>query len=455
LSDRFSAALDYIPRWLQFQLRHLHQPGCAVAIAERGRIVFDEAFGVADLATGEALTARHRFRVASHSKSFTATGVLKLQEQGRLRLDDPAGKFVTGLHPEVAAVTLAQLLSHSAGIVRDGTDAGYFLDRGPFLAEAALRASLAAPPTLAAAERFKYSNHGYGLLGLVIAAVTGEAYDAWIRHAVIAPADLGETSPDMDANARPFARGHTMALPLGRRLVIPGENPGNALAAATGFVSTARDLALFFSQLDPESPSTLLSPLSRREMTRRLWRNIEAPLETYYGLGLTLNKPGDWEWFGHGGSFQGYASGTCMYPRQGVTVAVLTNAVDGFAAFWLDGIAHILETMAAGGPSTDELRRWNSRWWSLWGATDLVAVGRTLRTAAPAAFKPFEGSSTIEATGADTARIAHGSGFGSIGEPVRLLRAPDGTPRELRLGGVQLLPEPALAREITARYAPR
>src|SRR3546814_13420854 len=70
------------------------QPGCVIAIARRGRVVLERAFGVADLATGEPLTPRHRFRVASHSKTFTATGILRLREAGRLRLDDPAGDHV-------------------------------------------------------------------------------------------------------------------------------------------------------------------------------------------------------------------------------------------------------------------------------------------------------------------------------------------------------------------------
>src|SRR5271170_3535863 len=107
-------ALDYIPRWLDYQMRATQQPGCAIAIACKGDVVLDAAFGQANLATGEALTPRHRFRVASHSKSFTATAILKLREQGRVKLDDTAGQYVTGLHPDIASATLTQLLSHSA-----------------------------------------------------------------------------------------------------------------------------------------------------------------------------------------------------------------------------------------------------------------------------------------------------------------------------------------------------
>ena len=456
MSNWLAAALDYIPRWLDFQLRQLDQPGCVVAVAERGRIVLDEAFGVADLSTGARLTPRHRFRVASHSKSFTAAGIMKLHEQGQLRLDDPVGRFVAGLHPAIASITLAQLLSHSGGLVRDGSDAGQFSDRRPFLAEAELVQDLEGPPTLEASLRFKYSNHGYGLLGLVIGKVTGEAYGAWIGREIVAAAALDETAPDMpEAGVAPFARGHTGRMPLGRRAVIPGDNPTHAMAAATGFVSTARDLARFFSQLDPDSDSRLLTALSRREMVRRLWQDSESSLERYYGLGLISGKPGASEWFGHAGMFQGYITGTMVFPHQGLAVSVLTNAADGPAALWLEGIGHIVGTIAAGGAPAAKTQGWSGRWWTLWGAIDLVPVGDRVRTAVPAQLKPFEDGYEIEITGQDAGRVARGSGFRGVGEGVRLLRDGDGAAREVWIGGAQLLPEAVVAQELAERYERR
>jgi CubicO group peptidase (beta-lactamase class C family) len=91
-----SSALDYIPEWLAFQMRASERPGCVAAIAHRGRVVLERAWGTADLATGETLTPRHRFRVASHSKSYTAAGILKLREQGKLKLDDRWASSSTG-----------------------------------------------------------------------------------------------------------------------------------------------------------------------------------------------------------------------------------------------------------------------------------------------------------------------------------------------------------------------
>ena len=114
--DRWlAAALDYIPRWLDFQMQASQQPGCIIAIAHRGNVVLERAFGTANLGTGEALTPRHRFRVASHSKSFTAAGIMKLREQRKLKLDDAAGDYVEGLQRDVARATIAQLLSHTRG----------------------------------------------------------------------------------------------------------------------------------------------------------------------------------------------------------------------------------------------------------------------------------------------------------------------------------------------------
>src|SRR5258707_3304770 len=113
------SATGYIRNWIEFQVRGSQQPGCIVAIAHRGKIVAEHAFGLANLATGEKLTPRHRFRIASHTKGFTAAGIMKLREQRKLRLDDPVGQYVEGLHPRVAETTIVQLLSHTAGLDRD------------------------------------------------------------------------------------------------------------------------------------------------------------------------------------------------------------------------------------------------------------------------------------------------------------------------------------------------
>jgi CubicO group peptidase (beta-lactamase class C family) len=451
-----ASALDYIPRWIDFQMRMSQQPGCIVAIAHRGAIVLERAFGSANLTTGEALTPRHRFRVASHSKSFTAAGILKLREQGKLRLDDAAGLYVDGLHAAVARATIAQLLSHSAGLVRDGSDAGQFLDRRPFVSARELKDDLKTPPVIEANTRFKYSNHGYGLLGLIIEAVTGEPYRTWIKRAVVDAAGLEETAPDMPLPPGvPFARGHTGRVLLGRRLIIPGDFATHAIGPAGGFVSTAADLARYFAQLAPTARKSVLSVASRREMVRRQWRNPDSGIERYYGLGTISGSLGGWDWFGHSGGLQGYISRTCMLPKQALTISVLTNAIDGWAHPWVDGAIHILRAYAQNGAPTRKVKDWSGRWWTLWGAVDLLPMGDKVVAAGPGFTNPFIDAGEIEITGRNRGRIALANGYADYGEPVRCVRAKSGKIVAIWLAATKLLPAAKVAREMEARYTKR
>jgi CubicO group peptidase (beta-lactamase class C family) len=449
-------AMSYMHDWIAFQVRASQRPGCIVAIAHRGKVVAEYAFGHANLATGEKLTPRHRFRIASHSKSFTAAGIMKLREQGKLRLDDPVGQYVKGLHPQVAAATIAQVLSHSAGLTRDGADAGQFADRRPYLGPKELTAELRLPLAIEPNTRLKYSNHGYGLLGLVIEAITAKPYRVWIEREIVDAAGLRETKSDMPlAKGVPFARGHTAKLPLDRRLVIPGDNPTNAIAPAGGFVSTAADVARFFAQLAPNAKRSMLSVGSRREMIRKHWRNPHAELEGYYGLGIMSGKTAGWDWFGHSGGFQGYISQTCVIPACDLTITILTNSVDGWAGIWLGGAMQILRTFARRGAPKRRVRDWTGRWWSLWGAVDLVPIGNLVIVANPHLLNPFMDATEIEVTGRDTGRISLAAGYASHGQAVRRTRNKAGRVTDIWLAGGNLKPEKVLAAEMARRYAPR
>lgn len=447
------AALEYVPQYLEFQMRNSQQPGCSVAIAHKGRVVFERAWGSANAVTGAELTPRHRFRVASHSKSFTAAGILKLRETGKIKLDDRAGEYVQGLHGEVARATIGQLLSHTAGIIRDGVDSGQWVDRRPFLDADELKAALAVKPVLQTSARFKYSNHGFGLLGLVIEAVTGESYNEWIARAVVTPAGLEETTPDMPLprGAR-LAAGHSGRLPLGRRVAIPGRNPTQALASATGFVATAADLARFYAQIDPAAKKSFLSAESRREMVRRQWRDPHSSLERYYGLGTISGTTAGWDHAGHSGGFQGFITRSAALLERDLSVSVLTNAADGLSHFWFEGIVNILAGFAKNGAAKGAAKSWAGRWWSLWGCTDLVPMGDKVIAAVPALFNPFMDATEIKLTGRDTGTIALAGGFAHHGENVRRVRNAAGRVTEVWMSGNRLMSEARVAAEMEKRY---
>ncbi|MBW4021804.1 MAG: beta-lactamase family protein [Proteobacteria bacterium] len=448
-------ALAYVPRWLDYQMRRTEQVGCLLAVAHRGETVLEEAFGLADLATGEPLTPRHRFRVASHSKTFTAAGIMRLREQERLRLDDPIGRFVTGLHPEVAETTIAQLLSHSAGLTRDGDAGGQFADRIPFASTAEVLEDIAGPPLIDPNTRFKYSNHGYALLGMAISAVTGEPYRRWIRREVVEAFGLRETEPDMPLPpGTPFARGHTMLRPLERRLTIPGDYETNAVGSAAGFVSTAADLTRFFGQLSPKAEASPLSVSSRREMTRGQWTNPHASVELRYGLGTMSGRLGGWSWFGHSGGLLGYISRTCVVPEQNLAASLLVNGADALTWPWVDGILQILRAWETRGAAADDLANWTGRWWNPWGCVDLVPQGNRVIVAMPGLLNPLADAQEIEVTGPDRGVIVAADGFGNYREPVRLVRNEAGEVAEFWIGGTRMTPEGVFKAELAARYNP-
>jgi CubicO group peptidase (beta-lactamase class C family) len=446
-------AIDYFRLWMDHQIRSSQQPGCIVAIAYRGRVISEFALGHSNLVTSEKLTPRHRFRIASHSKSFTAAGLMKLREQRRVRLDDPVGQYVQGLHPQVAETTIGQILSHSAGFTRDGADAGQFTDQRPFLNAREVMAELSAPPAIDPGLRLKYSNVGFALLGMVIENITGEPYRTWIEREIVDAAGLQETEAATPlARPAPLAGGHTPLLPLGRRLVVPGDVPQHAITPAGGFVSTAADAARFFAQLSPKARNSVLSPASRREMTRRHWRNPDSIVESYYGLGIMSGSFAGWDWFGHSGGLQGYISRTAVIPTCDLTIVVLSNASDGLAWFWLDGALHILRAFADRGAPSRRVRDWTGRWWTASGAADLVPMGNRVLVGSPVMGNPFFDATEIEVTGRDSGRIVKAAGYASFGQAVRRTRGKGGQVSEVWLAGSKLRPEKTVMADLERRY---
>ena len=454
MDDWLQEAMSYIPSWLSFQLRDSDQAGCAIAIMHKEHIVLDHAIGFANLATKELFTPRHRFRVASHSKAFTAAGIMLLRDRGRLGLDDAVGRHVPGLHPDVAEATIAQVLSHSAGLTRDGMASGQFQDLRPFADTEEILTDLHHPPVIERNTAFKYSNHGYALLGLVIEAITAETYTDWIRREIITASGLNETGPDMPLlSGAPFSRGHTGKLPLGQRLVVAGDYQTHAITPAGGFVSTAADLVRFFSQLSPRAEGSPLSIASRREMIRGQWKTTpHSTLTTTYGLGTMSGTLGRWKWFGHSGSLLGYMSRTAVVSDENLAVSLLVNGADGPAWPWLDGALHVLMAFSEHGAPSEAVRDWSGRWWSRFGAIDLLAMGNKVVVACPAFFNPLFDAAEIAVESPDEGRITRCSGYGSHGERVRLVRDGTGKIVEFWIAESRLVPEDIMVEELRTSY---
>ncbi|MGY1847880.1 MULTISPECIES: serine hydrolase domain-containing protein [unclassified Blastococcus] len=465
-TETVRAAAGYLRSWLDAQARHRRVPGVQAAVRHGGELVLSAAVGVADVSTGAPLTPAHLFRIASHSKTFTATLVLQLVEAGRLRLDDPIGTHVPELAAAgspVARATVRELLGHQAGITRDGADADFWQLEQPFPDRAGvIGAALRAGPVHRRNEHFKYSNIGYALVGLAIEAVTGTSYADAVRTRIVEPLGLTRTGTDLDAaRTGEYVSGHTGLL-LGEDVREPlGPAGTGAMAAATGFYSTAEDLALF-GAAHVLGDERLLTDDSKRLMQR-----LESVVTAYgtevgrYGVGMVLTTVGERRLVGHSGGFPGQITVTFVDPADGLVVSVLTNAIDGPAEELATGLVKLVDvalrpraTVPAPPPGAPPPSSFTGRFAGLWGVLDVAELGGRLVLVRPTSADPLPGVEELEIVDADTLRVAAQPGFGAAGELVPLERDADGRVVSLRLGGVTNRPVEEFRRRRAAMTGP-
>ena len=159
-------------------------------------------------------------------------------------------------------------------------------------------------------DRFKYSNIGYGLLGLVVEAAAGTSYNSYVQTAIVDKLGLSGLGPELDpARLSEYAAGYSALSYADQRVPIEHVDT-RALASATGFFGNARDLVTYFSAHLP-GDDRLLSDKSKREMQHPLWKTGEDD-GPRYGLGLQVTKVGDREVFGHGGGYPGHITRTLV-----------------------------------------------------------------------------------------------------------------------------------------------
>jgi CubicO group peptidase (beta-lactamase class C family) len=162
-------------------------PGAAVLVAQNGRIVFQQGYGSADRKNYKRITSETKFRIGSITKQFTASAILLLQEQGKLRVDDRLSKFIPD-YPRGNEVTLHHLLTHTSGI-HNYTSKPEFWEtvtdyRTP---EEMIEFFKHDPYDFNPGERWSYSNSGYFLLGYIVEKVSGQSYSDFLKNQIFTP----------------------------------------------------------------------------------------------------------------------------------------------------------------------------------------------------------------------------------------------------------------------------
>ena len=445
-TDSVRSAAAYAESWLEFRQRYQRIPGVQAAVLHAGEIVSSVAFGHADVEQHVPLTVDHVFRIASHSKTFTATAVFQLVEAGRLRLDDRIGAHLDWLEPVapgIAGRTVRELLGHGSGVIRDGRAADYWALMTPFPDTAAFRALVAADAdVLEPNVKFKYSNVGYTLLGMVVEAAAGASYHEVVKAQIIDRLGLSATATDLPAERRGrLATGYSALSYATDRHPIDDVEAG-AMAAATGCTSTAADLCRY-AGAHVLGDDRLLTDASKRLMQRDEW-TVDGPADRY-GLGLGVTTVGDRRLLGHGGGYPGHSTRTLFDPEAGLAVSVLTNAIDGAAGGLVDAVFGLIDLAAAPdghGPThaAADVERFCGRYANLWGVLDIACLGGRLYGIDPSGASPAEHPTRLAVDGPDTLLITEAVGHGWPGERAVFDFAPDGAVRSVRVGGVTTYP---------------
>ncbi len=444
LPYHLTEAFNYLDIWLKHQhLQNPLTPGLVVAISHEGKIVYQKALGLANRETGEEMTTEHLFRIASQSKSFTATAVMQLAEAGKLRLDDPVSEHLPFLkeNPDkrMSKITVRQVLSHSAGIIRDG-DARYWSLKCDFPDKNTLITLLKTEPLVIEHNtRFKYSNVGYALLGLLIEAVSGHGYDDYIQEHIFKPLRLENIGTDYDPQAGAYAHGHSNIAPQARQIVVKPDLKADALRPAAGFFANAHDLCMFFSALIPGTEK-LLSDESKKEMIRRQWSIPAAASPRAMGSGLmTTEHEGKAKQTGHGGVMPCHMTNTLFSSEKGVCVSVMTNGYMGLSDPLTRGIWHIIDFFFENAREDNTSNLYAGCYYDLSGGWYFVPLKDALVVSNPENPFPFTTFDRLEKTGEDTFYLAETPGTGPHGEKVRFRRAGSMIERVF-WGNLELLP---------------
>jgi len=401
-------ALEFIDSWLEYRHRQLDVPGFAVAIHRGEETRFSRAYGLADVERQELLTVTHRLAIGSQSKMFTATALVQLAERGMLTLDDRVVTHLPWLagHPDArfASVTLRQLLSHGAGVIRDGLDADFWQLTQPFPDASAFHDAVLAAD-------------------LVIDGYTKLKYSDQVAAGVIAPAGIDAVIDSEIVRAGPLARGYTRKIDR-RRLPVPREVVTSSFAPSAGWYATVDDMCRFVSGLLSNSDGVL--GVTAKDEMRRSRRGHWVPAHqrgSEYGLGMEIHRFGGRVLLGHGGSITGFRSCTFGDPGDGLVVAVMANAKDAPTMQMLGGIFEVIDFFQehASKPATGKLSAGPMRFVGLASTIELVAAGQRVVAIDPDQWFPFHDADELLPLTDTTFRIDRASDLAATGETAELL----------------------------------
>ena len=309
-------------------LKETGVPSASVAVVEDGKIAYVKAYGDARLSPPMAATPEMQYSIGSISKQFTATLILMLQQDGKLKPDDPVAKYLPGL-TEANDVTIRQILSMTSGY-QDFWPEDYVMTSMmvPTNPQHILDVWGKKPLDFAPGTQWQYSNTNYVIAGRIAEIVGGKPLIEQLQERIFKPLGM---SGVLNSDASRLPAGDPTGYyrhALGPLRPAPMEGAGWMFAAGE-LAMPARDLAIWNISLMNRS---LLEPSSYDEMFREV--KLKNGQGTGYGLGVEVGERQGHQFIAHSGEVSGFVSDNVVYPNDKFAVTVLTNedAVNAAAA---------------------------------------------------------------------------------------------------------------------------
>jgi serine beta-lactamase-like protein LACTB, mitochondrial len=330
IDSRYAASLPTIREQVAALMAERRIPGISVAVSVRGRIVYTEGFGHADIDRRLPACPHTQFRVGSLSKLFTVVGMARLVERGALDLDAPVQRYVPSFPDKGALITPGLLAAHRAGI-RPYHDDMEAINRIRYESVAAALAPFADDPLVTApGSQFVYSNYGYVLLSAAIEGAARQPFLDFMRAEVFDPLGMSSTVPDDRSLSIPYRSANydveTPFSPDGSLVESP-PNDFSAKWASGGFLSTAEDVARFGTVVVPARRGGRAGDVLRQE-TVDILTTVHSGVPPLAGYGLGWMSVTDLHLrrvHFHFGASSGGTAVVAVYPGSGVVVAVLAN----------------------------------------------------------------------------------------------------------------------------------
>ncbi len=441
--------------WVQEQMAYYHQPGVSIGIVYDQDLVWAKGFGYRDAAHRLPATTSTVYRIASITKTFTATAILQLRDAGKLQLDDPVRKHLGWFEyrdrfPDAPAVTIRHLLTHTSGLPREA-DFPYWSDPDSFPTREEMIAALEDQESVFEPEtRYKYSNLALALAGEIVATVSGAPYAGYIHDHVLDPLGMaGTTVRTEDIDRENLATGYEVMRRDGTQPVAP-ETDSKGLTPAANMSSTVEDLARYVSlqfRKGRAGGAQILKGSTLREMHRVHW--LEPDWSSGRGLGFGVWRQGTRTLVGHGGWVGGYRTQIAFDTKSKVGVVVLTNSDEGGPGAYVrqafDVVVPAIEKAAAketAVASVPDVDRYAGTYHDPdgWVTEILVLEGRLVMYGHgyPPSTNPKGSVTELTPEGENTFRM---TGEGGNGELVSFEMGNDGKVARVKVGANYIFPE--------------